>query len=339
MVAPVAEAQDDAEGVVPTSVQRESGAGVAVAVAASTADGTAAAARRPSAFGAGGFDGGAAQWTLWQLCDSGLPTGGFAHSGGLEAAAAQGLVRAKHTNSLVRFVRGALANAASLQLPLMREALVSGCALGAWLEVDAVAHACITAEAARRASLAQGAGLLRAAQAMFPLGGECGATISKFRALVRGGPAAASEACVGSTSAIAHGHHAPAFGVVCRALGIREQQAARAFMFLVARDVMSAATRLSLIGPLEAGRLVSSLSGFVETLARMGDVEHLACQQHEEGQRGVDTSGEVQELGLRGFLEEWGGEEGVAGRVCQVDPVQDIVQGLHDRLYSRMFNS
>lgn len=25
--------------------------------------------------------------------------------------------------------------------------------------------------------------------------------------------------------------------------------------------------------------------------------------------------------------------------VSQVDPIQDIVQGLHDRLYSRMFNS
>lgn len=44
-------------------------------------------------------------------------------------------------------------------------------------------------QAARRASLAQGAGLLRAAQAMFPLGEFSGAIISEFRALVRGGAA------------------------------------------------------------------------------------------------------------------------------------------------------
>lgn len=43
------------------------------------------------------------------------------------------------------FVRGALANAASLQLPLLRQGL-HGRTLGAWLEVDSIAHACITAE-------------------------------------------------------------------------------------------------------------------------------------------------------------------------------------------------
>ncbi|CAM9572485.1 unnamed protein product [Ectocarpus sp. 12 AP-2014] len=322
------------------------------------------------------FADGAAQWTLWQLCDSGLPTGGFAHSGGLEAAAAQGIVRAKHTGSLLRFVRGALANAASLQLPLLREARRAR-TLEAWLEVDSVAHACITAEAARRASLAQGAGLLRAAQAMFPLREECGAIVNEFRALVRrggsaafseeplhlagggGGDQATSEGKSGGSGTeksrtgtkksgaapalvIARGHHSPAFGVVCGALGIDEDEAARAFMFLVARDVLSAATRLSLIGPLEAGRLVSSLSGYVETLLRVGDVEKVEYVGDPTGggsDRGDDSTKEGTDAPRRLLSEEWGGGGGVAGRVCQVDPVQDIVQGLHDRLYSRMFNS
>lgn len=42
-------------------------------------------------------------------------------------------------------------------------------------------------QAARRASLAQGAGLLRAVHAMFPLGSQCGAIISLYRAHVRAG--------------------------------------------------------------------------------------------------------------------------------------------------------
>ncbi|CAN0009884.1 unnamed protein product [Laminaria digitata] len=203
--------------------------------------------------GEGADTGAAQQWMLWQLCDSGMPTGGFAHSGGLEAAAAQGIVRANHTASLLRFVRGTLANACSLQLPLLREAL-RGRTLDDWLEVDAVAHACITAEAARRASLAQGAGLLRAAQAMFPLGEFSGVIVSEFRALVREGASFQGVQHQGTgadaptlpgqeAKRVAHGHHAPAFGVVCRSLGVGECQAARAFMFLVARDVLSAATR------------------------------------------------------------------------------------------------
>lgn len=57
-------------------------------------------------------------------------------------------------------------------------------------------HSECRVQAARRASLAQGAGLLRAAQAMFPLGEDSGGMISEFRALVRGGSAAFSQGSV-----------------------------------------------------------------------------------------------------------------------------------------------
>ena len=44
-----------------------------------------------------------------------------------------------------RFVRGTLANASTLQLPLLKAAFEIH-SLDAWLEVDSVAHACITGE-------------------------------------------------------------------------------------------------------------------------------------------------------------------------------------------------
>ncbi|HZH77778.1 MAG TPA: urease accessory protein UreF, partial [Archangium sp.] len=42
-------------------------------------------------------------WRVLQLADSAFPTGGFAHSGGLEAAVQQGEVRGRE--GLERFVR------------------------------------------------------------------------------------------------------------------------------------------------------------------------------------------------------------------------------------------
>jgi urease accessory protein len=49
-------------------------------------------------------------WLLWQLADSAFPTGGFAHSFGLEAAWQQGEVNAA---SLASFLRNPVANRAS----------------------------------------------------------------------------------------------------------------------------------------------------------------------------------------------------------------------------------
>ncbi|CAN0442287.1 unnamed protein product [Ascophyllum nodosum] len=200
---------------------------------------------------------------------------------------------------------------------------------------------------------------------MFPLGEQFGKMIGEFRALVRGGaittgeagdtrnaaserrvlgdaigfcpppcpsprslrlPAGVSCSLAGSRERAARGHQAPAFGVVCRALGVGEREATRAFMYLVARDVLSAATRqaartgLSLIGPLEAGRIVNSLHAYVEALVAKGEA-------------GATSGGVLEDHALSGFA------DGVGARVSQVDPVQDIVQGLHDQLYSRMFNS
>lgn len=76
-----------------------------------------------------------------------------------------------------------------------------------------------------------------------------------------------------------------------------------------------------MIGPLEAGRLVSSLSGYVETLVAMGEVvdslgditeEERSITSKEDGDR-EDRDEERGQLSA-----EWGGAGGVAGRVCQV---------------------
>jgi urease accessory protein len=101
--------------------------------------------------------------TLLTLSDSRLPTGGHVHSGGVEEAVTQGLVRNLVTLRafLVRRI-----NTTGLVTASVAAAVHSGCVpvAGADAEVDARTPA----PAARQASRAQGRGLLRLARRVWP---------------------------------------------------------------------------------------------------------------------------------------------------------------------------
>jgi urease accessory protein len=102
------------------------------------------------------------------------------------------------------------------------------------------------------------------------------------------------------------GHQAPLFGWLCRALGVDVDTTSRMFCYLVLRDLMAAATRLGLVGPLQAVRLQMSLYQDAEATV-------MRC------------------------LEEGGSERGGGPR--QDNPLLDILQGAHEKLYSRLFIS
>nr|KYP73196.1 hypothetical protein KK1_005812 [Cajanus cajan] len=63
------------------------------------------------------------QWSQWQLLDSLLPTGGFAHSFGLEAAVQSHLV--SNSNDLKTFIIHILENTGSLLLPFVYSASIA----------------------------------------------------------------------------------------------------------------------------------------------------------------------------------------------------------------------
>lgn len=63
------------------------------------------------------------QWASWQLLDSMLPTGGFAHSQGLEAASQSGWVT-DSLESVEAFCRLSLHNQATLMFPYVEACLV-----------------------------------------------------------------------------------------------------------------------------------------------------------------------------------------------------------------------
>lgn len=97
-------------------------------------------------------------------------------------------------------------------------------------------------------------------------------------------------------------HAAPMTGVVCSTLGVSLETTQRVVLFVAARGVLSAAVRLGVTGSYDAQRLQSECAGWSATvLARYRDA-------------------------------------GPAD-LAQTAPFIDILQGAHDRLYSRLFQS
>jgi urease accessory protein len=166
---------------------------------------------------------------VWQLADSAFPTGGFAHSAGLEAAWQAGEVPSPE--HLKAFIRESLWQAGRGQLPLASSAYEAPARLQA---LDALCQAFLTNVVSRRASCVQGRAMAATCARIWP-----GDPMSALEAEVRG----------------LHGHYAPIFGVCLCRLGVPLDQAQSLFLFLVLRGLTSAAVRLGIVGPYASQRL------------------------------------------------------------------------------------
>lgn len=181
-------------------------------------------------------------WLLHQLTDSALPTGGFAHSGGLEAAAQLG--RMAGEGRLAAFLEQSLWQVGTFALPFAEAARAEPAGLAA---VDARCDAATPSQVANRASRAQGRAFLRAVSRLSPA----------VEALAREA-AAAGFAC----------HLAPSFGAALGLLGAAEETNARLYLFHAARGLLSAAVRLGLAGPMEAQALLAGAGPTAAAVAR-----------------------------------------------------------------------
>ena len=167
-------------------------------------------------------------WLLWQLADSAFPTGGFAHSGGLEAAWQHGEVR--NSAELVAFIDAGLHQFGHGSLPFMTAAYDRP---DDFVEIDRLCECFITNHVANRASRLQGKALVNSAERIFAM-----PELQHLRQTVdlEGSPC----------------HLAPVFGVMAHSFEIRREAAARLFFFLHLRGLISSAVRLGIVGPLEA---------------------------------------------------------------------------------------
>ena len=203
-----------------------------------------------------------ADWLLWQVIDSALPTGGFAHSNGLESAWQHGEVR--NRGELQDFVQASLRQIGRATLPFVTAAWNEPDRFAEW---DDLFDAFTTNHVANRASRSQGKALLTAIQRIFDL--EMRNSESDIEA---GVPSAFSAVELKVQPAC--GHLAPVFGSCLRQLGVSVETTGRSFFFTHLRAVFAAAVRLNIVGPMEAQMLQRRLSCDAEAI--LVKCEHLS---------------------------------------------------------------
>ncbi|MCW8129120.1 MAG: urease accessory protein UreF [Planctomycetota bacterium] len=192
-------------------------------------------------------------WLLWQLADSAFPAGGYAHSGGLEAAVQQGEVAG--AAGLHAYARAMLGQAGRASLPYVNAAHAEPERLPEW---DRHCHVFLTNHVANRASRGQGRTLLAAFEKSFPNSGvqEVAKTFRAHKL---------------------HAHYAPMQGALLRVLEVPPRQAQELCLFLTLRGTLSAAVRLGVVGPFQAQQIQKDLAPELDAvLERCADL-HAGC--------------------------------------------------------------
>jgi urease accessory protein len=173
-------------------------------------------------------------WLVLQLADSTFPSGGFAHSGGLEAAAGAGAL--DPDGALERWLHDAIWQSGHASVPFVASAHSAPERLVA---LDVALDAALRNRVLNRASRSQGRAHLAAC--LRSLGSE---RLAALAAEARGGPQ----------------HLAPVYGASLALLGVTREATVRLHLHGVARGLVSAAVRLSLVGPGEGQRLHAALA-------------------------------------------------------------------------------
>ena len=305
---------------------------------------------------------------MLQVCDTAFPSGSLANSLGLESAVAHGFVTRGEDGSLLQFSNWSKMTLEQLThqaLPFVRASHAacmlrdedggdkSGAFIACLHEVEQICCAVTINDVAKRSSLSQGRCFLRAASAAFSH---------------RPGSGALEGMAAAVTLGHLQGHYSIIFGAVCGVLGVSVATAERMMLRCALRDLASAAARLNILGPLEGAGLqarlgetvvepllasspsaISSSSSSQQPINSYSSLAAAHSRLHSRSKFVVTASAAGASAGAAagaaGAAPSALLSKEIVHRLLNDDvptvtaPVLELVQGRHDLLYARLFNS
>lgn len=179
-------------------------------------------------------------WPLLQISDSAFPTGGFSHSGGLEAALQQGEIQGRA--GLDAFLSELLWQTGHGGLVLATAVYDRPESLA---QVDQTCDVFLSGHVANRASRVQGRTYFSTCERSFP-----GTSLER----------------VARVTQATHSHFAPVFGAVFQAMDVGRETMQQLHLHFTLRGAISAAIRLGVLGPYEAQRVQSRFAPVLDKI-------------------------------------------------------------------------
>lgn len=234
--------------------------------------------------------------------DSQLPTGGFIASGGLESALQNGLYSSR--DGLLRFTRSSL-------LSFSKSAVPVSC------KSHSITQTIRSTDESSAAHVQQLRDLnweydrsIIAIRPQHQTSIGQGAALLTF--LIKSAHEQLGLHCDWIRGLKFESMHMPvAFGVLCSVLDVPQEEMVDMLLMCHARTILSAAVRLNQLGPYEYQTVLFSLHKFI---AELGNNCKLVFQANQA-------------------------KKNESVEIFSASPLLDVLQGMHDQLYSRLFNS